>query len=82
MPNLFYDRVERSNDAVTALERDAAETPELAAERALWPRWLPSDLVNLASICAAARICWSRCVPRMHAERLEGLWPLLRDKLP
>ncbi|WP_299129574.1 protein translocase subunit SecD [uncultured Amaricoccus sp.] len=82
LPNMFYDRVERSNDAVTALERDAAETPELAAERALWPRWLPSDLVNLGlDLRGGAHLLVEVRTEDVHAERLEGLWPLLRDKL-
>ena len=37
-PNLFYDRVERHNDAVLKIAKNG-ETPELAADRALWPNW-------------------------------------------
>ena len=48
MPNLFYGRVERHNDAVTAIERQGGvATPEQEAEKAEWPSWLPSDIVNL-----------------------------------
>ena len=47
MPNLFYQRVETHNDAITAAERAGFETPEQAAARSLWPDWLPSSLVNL-----------------------------------
>lgn len=46
-PNLFYSRVEQANDARALIERDGAETPELAADAALWPDFLPSGLVNL-----------------------------------
>ena len=48
MPNLFYGRVERHNDAVTAIERQGdVATPEQEAQKAEWPSWLPSDIVNL-----------------------------------
>ena len=82
LPNLFYDRVERSNDAITAMERGAPETPELAAERALWPSWLPSHLVNLGlDLRGGAHLLVEVRTEEVHAERLEGLWPVLRDKL-
>ena len=42
LPNFFYSRVERANDARAAVERGAPLTPELEAEMALWPAWLPS----------------------------------------
>lgn len=45
-PNLFYDRVERHNDAMALIDQ-GEDTPELRAERALWPDFLPSFLVNL-----------------------------------
>ncbi len=45
-PNLFYDRVERHNDAVAALEQ-GARGAQLDADRAGWPSFLPSFLVNL-----------------------------------
>jgi preprotein translocase subunit SecD len=47
MPNAFYGRVERANDARLALEQGAPETPELAAARDGWPSFLPSGLVSL-----------------------------------
>ena len=47
LPNLFYDRVERHNDAVAAIEAAGFATPEQEADRALWPDWLPSGLVPL-----------------------------------
>ena len=46
MPNAFYSRVETHNDAVAAIEV-RGETPELQAQAASWPSWLPSNLVNL-----------------------------------
>ena len=46
MPNAFYTRVERHNDAVAAIAL-SGETPELAAARDGWPGWLPGTLVSL-----------------------------------
>ena len=81
-PNLSYDRVERHNDAVAALEAGAAETPELAADAAGWPEFLPSGLVNLGlDLRGGAHVLAEVLVTDVHAERLEGLWPTLRDAL-
>ena len=46
LPNAFYGPVEQHNDAVQAIELGGS-TPELEAQRALWPGWMPSGLVNL-----------------------------------
>ncbi len=82
LPNLFYSRVELSNDAIAAVERGAEETPELAAQRDMWPRWLPSTLVNLGlDLRGGAHVLVEVRVQDVHAERLEGLWPQLRDRL-
>ncbi|MFQ8433005.1 protein translocase subunit SecD [Amaricoccus sp. W119] len=82
LPNLFYSRVELSNDAVTAIERGAPETPELAAQRGEWPRWMPHELVNLGlDLRGGAHVLVEVRTQDVHAERLEGLWPELRDRL-
>ena len=47
LPNLFYGRVERANDARAAIAQGQPETPEMAAAMAGWPAWLPSRLVSL-----------------------------------
>jgi preprotein translocase subunit SecD len=47
MPNLFYPRVERHNDAAVAIERGAFASAEVQADLDAWPGWLPSGLVNL-----------------------------------
>ena len=44
-PNGFYTRVETHNDALKAIEL-SGETPELAADVAAWPTWMPSSLVK------------------------------------
>ncbi len=82
LPNLFYDRVERHNDAVAALDAGAAEPPELASDKASWPGFLPSGLVNLGlDLRGGAHVLAEVLVTDVHAERLEGLWPTLRDAL-
>ncbi|PZQ51367.1 MAG: protein translocase subunit SecD [Rhodovulum sulfidophilum] len=82
LPNLFYARVESSNDAVKEIERGATETPELAAQMAEWPRWLPHQLVNLGlDLRGGAHVLVEVRTQDVHAERLESLWPELRDRL-
>jgi preprotein translocase subunit SecD len=81
-PNLSYDRVEHANDARLALEQGSAETPELAADAAGWPGWLPSGLVNLGlDLRGGAHVLVEVQTEEVHAERLENLWPDLRDRL-
>ncbi|MFC0341317.1 protein translocase subunit SecD [Paracoccus niistensis] len=82
MPNLFYQRVETHNDAITAAERAGFETPEQAAARSLWPDWLPSSLVNLGlDLRGGAHLLGEVNVEEVYASRMTGLWPELRDAL-
>jgi len=81
VPNLFYDRVERHNDAIAAIEA-GQDTPELQAERALWPDWLPSDLVNLGlDLRGGAHLLAEVRVTDVYADRIDALWPEVRDLL-
>lgn len=80
-PNLFYDRVERHNDAVQAIER-GGDSAELQADRALWPDWLPSGLVNLGlDLRGGAHLLAEVHVTDVYADRIDGLWPEVRDLL-
>ncbi|NKX43496.1 protein translocase subunit SecD [Roseicyclus persicicus] len=82
MPNLFYDRVERHNDAVAAIEETGATTDALAADRALWPDWLPSTLVNLGlDLRGGAHLLAEVQVADVYEARMDGLWPEVRDAL-
>ena len=82
LPNFFYARVERANDAREAVARGAALTPELEADMALWPGFLPSRLINLGlDLRGGAHVLVQVETQTVHAEQLEGLWPTLRDKL-
>ncbi|MEM8788659.1 MAG: protein translocase subunit SecD [Pseudomonadota bacterium] len=82
LPNGFYARVEASNDARAALEAGAAPTEDLTADAALWPSWAPSGLVNLGlDLRGGAHVLVEVQVEDVYAERLEGLWPEVRDAL-
>jgi preprotein translocase subunit SecD len=80
-PNLFYSRVEKHNDAVLKIEKNG-ETPELAADKALWPSWAPSGLVNLGlDLRGGAHLLGEVHVEDVYKARMDGLWPELRDAL-
>jgi preprotein translocase subunit SecD len=81
LPNLFYPRVERHNDAVAAIEL-SGETPELVAQRDGWPSFLPSNLVNLGlDLRGGAHLLAEVKVQDVYAARLKALWPEVRDVL-
>ncbi|MCC6007910.1 MAG: protein translocase subunit SecD [Rhodobacteraceae bacterium] len=81
-PNLFYDRVERHNDAVLLVERGMPETPLLAADKAGWPSWMPSALVNLGlDLRGGAHLLAEVEVEGVYAARMDALWPDVRDAL-
>ena len=82
MPNLFYDRVERHNDAVAAIEATGASTEALEADRALWPDFLPSTLVNLGlDLRGGAHLLAEVQVTDVYEARMDSLWPDVRDAL-
>ncbi len=81
LPNAFYGPVEQHNDAVAAMEV-AGSTPELEAQRALWPEWLPSGLVNLGlDLRGGAHLLAEVKVEDVYASRMEARWPEVRDAL-
>ena len=76
MPNLFYERVEAHNDAVTAVERNGVATPEDTAEIARWPNWLPSGLVNLGlDLRGGAHLLGEVNVEEVYASRMTATLP-------
>ncbi|MHA7874692.1 protein translocase subunit SecD [Roseivivax sp.] len=80
-PNLFYDRVETHNDAMTAIERQG-ETEDRLAEKSVWPDWLPATLVNLGlDLRGGAHLLAEVEVEDVYDARLEALWPEVRDTL-
>ena len=81
MPNLFYSRVESHNDAMAAIEA-AGATPELEAQAAGWPSFLPATLVNLGlDLRGGAYLLAEVQVEDVYADRMDGIWPEVRDAL-
>ncbi|WP_108260268.1 protein translocase subunit SecD [Mangrovicoccus ximenensis] len=81
-PNLFYSRVETHNDAVQAIERTGTATPELEAEAGGWPSFLPSGLVNLGlDLRGGAHLLAEVHVTDVYADRMDNLWPEVRNAL-
>ncbi len=81
LPNLFYSRVESHNDAAAAIEALGA-TPEREADLALWPGWMPSGLVNLGlDLRGGAHLLAEVQVADVYADRMDALWPEVRDAL-
>ncbi len=82
LPNAFYTRVETRNDAVAAIEKGAVVTPELTQAQSDWPGWLPSSLVNLGlDLRGGAHLLAEVKVTEVYADRLDGMWPEVRDAL-
>ncbi|MCX8509578.1 MAG: protein translocase subunit SecD, partial [Rhodobacteraceae bacterium] len=74
-PNAFYSRVEKHNDAVMKIARDGVETPELASDKALWPNWLPSKIVNLGlDLRGGAHLLAEVHTADVYKARMNGLW--------
>ncbi len=81
LPNAFYPRVERVNDARTAIEREG-ETPERLEAASGWPEWLPSGLVNLGlDLRGGAHLLAEVKVEDVYETRMKALWPEVRDAL-
>ncbi|WP_372604963.1 protein translocase subunit SecD [Actibacterium sp.] len=81
MPNLFYVRVEGHNDAMKTIDVSGS-TPVLEAAKGAWPAWLPSGLVNLGlDLRGGAHLLAEVQVADVYADRLDGMWPDVRDAL-
>ncbi|WP_224824493.1 protein translocase subunit SecD [Cognatishimia sp. MH4019] len=81
VPNGFYTRVEQHNDAVAEMEL-GFDSPELQAQVAQWPTWMPSSLVNLGlDLRGGAHLLAEVETDAVYAQRMEGLWPEVRDAL-
>jgi len=82
MPNVFYTRVEKHNDALAQLAKGLPETPERRAAVAGWPGWLPTDLVNLGlDLRGGAYLLAEVKVGEVYAARLDSMWGEVRDTL-
>ena len=81
-PNAFYTRVELHNDAAAAIERGAPASPELQADLARWPDWLPGTLINLGlDLRGGAHLLAEVQTADVYAARMDALWPELRNAL-
>ncbi|GAA6158387.1 protein translocase subunit SecD [Ruegeria sp. HU-ET01832] len=81
LPNAFYTRVEQSNDAKAAIEF-GIDTPDMQAEAAQWPNWLPSSLVNLGlDLRGGAHLLAEVKVQDVYESRMDAMWPEIRDAL-
>ncbi len=81
LPNAFYARVERHNDAVAAIDKSGS-TPEREADRTAWPDFLPSSLVNLGlDLRGGAHLLAEVQTTDVYAARMDALWPEIRDAL-
>jgi preprotein translocase subunit SecD len=81
LPNGFYARVEQSNDA-RAVIATGVTNPELEAQAAQWPAFLPSNLVNLGlDLRGGAHLLAEVQVSDVYATRMDAFWPEVRDVL-
>lgn len=83
MPNAFYSRVEQHNDAVKAIAKaEGQATEDEAAALALWPEALPSGLMALGlDLRGGAHLLAEVQVADVYAQRIDALWPSVRDAL-
>jgi preprotein translocase subunit SecD len=83
VPNLFYGRVERHNDAAAAIEAaGGTATAEQSAALAEWPDFLPSALMNLGlDLRGGAHLLAEVRVEDVYKSRMDALWPEVRDTL-
>ncbi len=82
VPNLNYTRVETHNDAAKAIAKAGFATPQEEADLALWPEVLPSKLVNLGlDLRGGAHLLAEVKVGDVYTQRMEVLWPEVRDAL-
>jgi len=82
LPNAFYSTVERHNDALAALENGLPQTAEMADDLAGWPEFLPSNLVNLGlDLRGGAHLLVEVNVTDVYQDRLDAMWPSVRDVL-
>ena len=82
LPNAFYTDVERHNDAAKEIAAAGVATEEQSADLALWPEILPSALMNLGlDLRGGAHLLAEVQVGDVYAQRIDALWPEVRDAL-
>ncbi|MCU0816002.1 MAG: protein translocase subunit SecD [Cypionkella sp.] len=82
LPNAFYPTVERHNDAAVLMAEGGTLSPEAQADLNGWPAWFPSHLIALGlDLRGGAHLLAEVHVEDVHANRMESLWPKIRDVL-
>jgi preprotein translocase subunit SecD len=83
LPNAFYERVEKHNDAASDIAAaEGVATPEQAADLAGWPEIMPSALVHLGlDLRGGAHLLAEVQTADVYAQRIDALWPDVRDAL-
>ncbi len=83
LPNGFYARVETHNDAAAAVEaQGGTATPDQQAALDGWVGWLPARIVNLGlDLRGGAHLLAEVRVEDVYADRMNALWPEVRDVL-
>jgi preprotein translocase subunit SecD len=83
MPNAFYTEVEQHNDAAKAVAAaKGVATVAQSADLALWPEVLPSALMSLGlDLRGGAHLLAEVQVADVYAQRIDALWPEVRDAL-
>lgn len=80
MPNFFYSKVEKANDARALAESGVVLSAEQQADLDAWPDYLPTQIVNLGlDLRGGAHVLVEVAVEDVQAERLQSLWPAIRD---
>ena len=81
-PNIFYSKVEKANDARALVKSGVVATPEMEADLAAWPEFMPASLVNLGlDLRGGAHLLVEVSVEDVYADRIDGMWPEVRDAL-
>lgn len=81
LPNGFYSRVELSNDAEAQIEAGISNDA-LLEQAGAWPSFLPDGLANLGlDLRGGAHLLAQVQVEQVYAQRMEALWPEVRDVL-
>lgn len=81
-PNFFYAKVEKANDANALVQAGVVATPEMETDISGWPEFLPSMLVNLGlDLRGGAHLLVEVAVEDVYADRLDSMWPEVRDVL-
>ncbi len=81
-PNLFYTKVEESNDAKALIELAGVATPEQTAKADAWPAFMPSSLVNLGlDLRGGAHLLAEVQVGDVYASRMDGYWDEVKNAL-